>query len=400
MSSYKCHLCGSPVEAVVDLHVQPLANSLLDSPDAIDQNWYNAVWAWCRQCELLQLTDVPDASIVFAGDYPYLSGQSEYMNQHFRKTAKMLYDKYDLSMGRAIEIGPNDGGILQYLSCSVLGFEPAEACWPILDEKGVPHRQMKFDLRSARETAAVWFKADVVYTANTLRSLKDLRDFFMGVLEVLNDDGVFVVEDPYIIDVVNRNEFDQFYSECVYGFTITAMQNIARMFGMEVIDVDELTDNHGGSLRWHMARVGKRPISPNVEALKVANSEFALKDKLNRFQQMIDDISVLFVDELAHLRDTGKSVVGYGATSKSVTLLNYANVDVELLPVVYDTTPSKVGKFLPGVHIPIRDAKEFADVPRDAICILFPYNHQREIFEREKGRRWLVYFPKLDYKES
>jgi len=161
-----------------------------------------------------------------------------------------------------------------------------------------------------------------------------------------------------------------------------------------------LTDNHGGSLRWHMARVGKRPISPNVEALKVANSEFALKDKLNRFQQMIDDISVLFVDELAHLRDTGKSVVGYGATSKSVTLLNYANVDVELLPVVYDTTPSKVGKFLPGVHIPIRDAKEFADVPRDAICILFPYNHQREIFEREKGRRWLVYFPKLDYKES
>ena len=402
MSSYKCHLCGSAVETVIDLHMQPLANALLDSHDAIDQNWYGAVWAWCKSCELLQLVDVPPAEVVFSGAYPYLSGQSQHMNDHFKRTAGMLYDKYNLSFGRigkVIEVGVNDGGILQFLSCSVLGFEPAEACWPILEEKGIPHRPMAFNARSARETLAVWGKADLIYTANTLRSLKDLRDFFMGVLEVLNDDGVFIVEDPYIIDVVNRNEFDQFYSECVYGFTIAAMQNIARMFGMEVIDVDELPDNHGGSLRWHMARVGKRPISPNVEALKVANSEFALKDKLNRFQQMIDDISTLFVDELAHLRDTGKTVVGYGATAKSVTLLNYANVDVELLPVVYDTTPGKVGKFLPGVHIPIRDAKEFVDVPKDSVVILFPYNHKVEILGREKGRKWLLYFPNVHYEE-
>ena len=399
---YQCHLCGKKLVSIISLGQQPLANRLLNSPDQIDDIWYDATWSWCDDCKLLMLVDPPSPDIVFESNYPYLTGQSKFMNEHFEKTAHTLYHQYNLDSAKVIEIGCNDGGMIQYLApvYDILGFEPASACWPILEAKGIPHRRMKFDARSARETAEAWGKANLVYCANTLRSLKDLRGFFMAVLEMLYDDGVFVIEDPYIVDIVNRNEFDQFYSEYVYGFTITSMQNIARMFGMEVIDIDPLPDNHGGSLRWHMARVGKRPISTNVEALKVANSEFALKDKLNRFQQMIDDISTMFVDELVHLRDTDKKVVGYGATAKSVTLLNYANIDSELLPVIYDTTPTKVGKYLPGVHVPIRDAKEFSDVPKGCIVILFPYNLKREIFDREKGRRWLLYFPSVHYEES
>jgi methylation protein EvaC len=320
------------------------------------------------------------------------------MNRHFEETAKLLYKKYHPE--KIIEVAVNTGGILEHIGADVLGFEPASACWPILEKKGIPSRREFFSVRSARETEAVWGKADLVYCANTLRSLKDLRGFFEAVLIVLKDDGAFVVEDPYVIDIVNRNEWDQFYSENVFGFSVSSMQHIAKMFGMEVIDVDALPDNHGGSLRYHLARIGKRQISTSVESLKVANDEFKLKDKLNTFQQFIDDISTQFVIALTELKSDQGIVTGYGATAKSVTLLNYAGVGAELISQIYDTTPGKVGKYIPGVHIPIVNADYFGDVPNERAVVLFPYNHKSEIFGRDTGRKWLLYFPNVHYEKS
>src|SRR3990172_2398398 len=103
---YQCHLCNSPVEPVINLGVQPLANALLSSPDEKDEYTYTAIWAWCRQCQLLQLVDVPPAEIVYTSSYPYRSGLSKFMDEHFEKTARYLEERY--SPRTAIEVAVND----------------------------------------------------------------------------------------------------------------------------------------------------------------------------------------------------------------------------------------------------------------------------------------------------
>jgi len=394
----RCHLCGTILKKYIDLHQQPLANSLLSSPDEQDKVWYSAVWAWCPSCELLQLIDVPPAEVVYTASYPYKSSQSQFMNDHFRKTAQYLYDLYHLGNGKVIEIAVNTGGIIQFLSCTVLGFEPAQACRPDLNSKGIPFHGDVFNNLSARATSSVWGQADLVYCANTLRSLKDLREIFESVLLVLKEDGVFVIEDPYLVNILDRNEWDQFYSENVYGFTVTSMQHIARRYGMELIAVDPLPDNHGGSLRYHMARKGARPVG-HIEMMKGMNDEAAIPDKLATFQQVIDDISTKFTVALSQLKRDGKRVVGYGATAKAVTLLNYANIGPDLIECIYDTTAEKWNKFIPGIKIPILSADKFDEDDAHTV-ILFAYNHRREILSREnkkRQRRWLVYHPGVMY---
>jgi len=386
-----CHICGSEVVPLLDFGRQPLANALINLGED-DKYWYNAVWGWCTECQLLQLTDVPPAEVVFEGSYPYITEQSKFMQKHFDETARYLSGLYGLQTKKTLEIGVNSGGLLEHLEGEVVGVEPAMACWSILHKKGIAFYTDPFSQEVAKHIKRYRGEFDLVYSANTLRSLKDLPSLFRAVSEILMSDGVFIIEEPYLLDILNRNEFDQFYSENVYGFTVTAMMKIAERFGMRVIAVDLLPKNHGGSARYHLARLGTRyaqDLSGHIQR------ERDVLAKIRNLAQVADQIARDFRDELMFLKEREYRVVGYGATAKSVTMLNYARITPDLLPCVYDTTPTKIGKMIPGVHIPIMDASLFPEDNADVV-VCFPYNLKDEIIQRENTiakHKWLLYAP-------
>jgi methylation protein EvaC len=390
---YDCHICGSRVEVALDFGKQPLANTY-PWPGESDKTWYNAAWAWCDSCQLLQLVDVPAVTEVFNADYPYLTDQSDFMVHHFRRTARLLECLYDLASKNVLEIGCNSGGIIEFMPMTNrLGIEPASAAQKKLSEKNIPFWNCLFNLDKARDIRQVMGTYDLIYAANTMRSLAHLDDFFKGVLEILSDSGVFVFEEPYLFDILQRTEFDQFYSENVYGFTVTAVSKLAARYGLELIRVNSLPDNHGGSLRYHIARYGayyRDDVSQWTE-----QEENILK-MCGEMQQYAAHIKDEFRQALIKAK---QPLVGYGATAKSSTILNWAGIGSTLIPVIYDSTPTKIGRVTPGTHIPIVDATMFKDSSAKTV-VLFPYNLKQEIIPREnavKPRQWLLYAPQVHY---
>jgi methylation protein EvaC len=389
-----CVSCDRALEPMVNLGTQPLANRLQDSPGKPDIT-YRAVWGWCSSCELLQLIDIPPAEVVFGKDYPFLTSTSKFMESHFSQLASRIMER---SRPRSfLEIGCNDGGIVKHIPAYVerLGFEPAEACWPALLDGSVPWEGRHFTLDVARELNRTF---DVVATTYTARSIATLGDFLKGIATILDPiTGVLIIEEPYLPMWLERHEWDQLYNENIWCFTTRSLNAVAERCGLRVVNVEILPHIHGGSARWYLSLRGAYPRTWTCK--EQLREEAGVESALRGLQEMVDRSAIAFRSEILRLWGDDKTVVGYAATAKSVTMLNYVKAYPDLLSCVYDTTPSKWGKYMPGTNIPICDAAELETANPDVI-VLLAYNHMREIIGRldpELSRKWLVYHPETKY---
>jgi methylation protein EvaC len=248
--------------------------------------------------------------------------------------------------------------------------------------------------------AATEGRADVIYAANTISHIPDLESVFEGLHALLAPDGVVVFEDPYLGDVIEKTSFDQIYDEHFYLFSAMSVRAIARRFGFDLVDVRRLPV-HGGEVRYTLARSGSRRPTPVVHALLVEEEARALADPptLDRCAAKTAGIRHALVTELDALRRSGRSVIGYGATAKSATVLNFCGIGPDLLPCICDATASKQGTVTPGMRIPVRPPEAFAD-PYPDYALLLAWNHADEIMAKEPGfrhhgGRWLLYVPEL-----
>ena len=230
--------------------------------------------------------------------------------------------------------------------------------------------------------------------------IPDLRSVGRGVDLLLKDKGVLVFEDPYLGDMIQKTSYDQVYDEHVYIFSLQSVSNSFKPHGLEVFHVEpQIT--HGGSMRYYLARKGA--YQTDVSVKKQLEVEHILDlHKIETYKQFAlhcEKNKNSLVELLRTLKKEGKRVVGYAATSKSTTVLNYCGIGSELVEYICDTTPLKQGKFSPGVHIPIKAYEEFQkDTPDYAV--LFAWNHAEEIFSKEKdfeahGGKWIVFVPEV-----
>ncbi|MGY2062485.1 methyltransferase C-terminal domain-containing protein, partial [Nocardia gipuzkoensis] len=198
---------------------------------------------------------------------------------------------------------------------------------------------------------------------------------------------VFVIEDRYLGDIIRRSTFDQIYDEHFYLFSVRAVDNMARQFGFELVDALHLPV-HGGSIRYTVARPGRRKVAHSVAEFLRSETDTGLTDPetLDRFGTAVDATCAELTRLLTRLRGEGKTVLGYGATSKSATILNYSGITKDLVPYVCDSTPAKQGKLLPGSRIPVRAPSAFSD-PFPDYALLFAWNHAEEIMTKEKAFR-------------
>jgi methylation protein EvaC len=300
-----------------------------------------------------------------------------------------------------VEIGCNDGAMLKTVSKAGvrhLGFEPAGRVGDVARAAGVQVRTDFFEEATAKEVAAAQGPADVVYSANTVCHLPYLDSVFRGLDALLAPRGVFVFEDPYLGDVLTKTSFDQIYDEHFYLFSARSVQETARRFGFELVDVRK-RPVHGGEVRYTVARAGKRRPSRAVGDLLAEEQRRGLAD-LATWQRFAKNVHAIRHDlraRLTALRERGRRVVGYGATAKSATVLNFCGIGPELVEFVTDTTPVKQGRLTPGQHIPVAPAARFSD-PYPDYALLLAWNHAEEIMAKERGFRaaggtWLLYVP-------
>jgi methylation protein EvaC len=306
-----------------------------------------------------------------------------------------------------VEIGSNDGIMLQNFrenDIRHLGVEPSANVAGVAIKKGINTISAFFDEKLASEIVGKYGQADAFLGANVMCHIPYLHSVIEGIKILLKPNGIAMFEDPYMGDVIENTSYDQFYDEHVFLFSVLSISYLFGKHGMEVIDVEHQW-THGGSMRYIIALKGARPVSKNVyEYLEKEKAQgLGTPAVYDRFKGNCEYSRNALISILKDIKRQGKRVVGYAATSKSTTVLNYCGIGPDLIDFISDTTPIKQGKYSPGAHIPVQPYEEFLAKYPD-YALLFAYNHTKEIMAKEQkfiasGGKWIVYVPKVQVLE-
>ncbi|MBP2707907.1 class I SAM-dependent methyltransferase [Microbispora sp. RL4-1S] len=405
-----CRICSGRLQQFADFGSQPVSDAFVapcdregdGQGDTAGEYFFRLAVGICESCSMAQLLEEVPRERMFHEDYPYLSSGSAVMRAHFGSLARrLLATELAGPDPFVVELGCNDGTMLETVASAGvrhLGVEPSGGVARLAAARGVRVREDFFEAGTAEAILNEHGPADVIYAANTLCHIPYLDSVMSGVDTLLRPDGVFVFEDPYLGDIVERTSFDQIYDEHFYFFRAGSVRLMARRHGFDLVGVERLPV-HGGEVRYTLARRGARPVSPAVDALVAAEEAAGLGDPetLRAFAARVAANRDRLVGLLTGLRDRGATVYGYGATAKSATVLNYCGIGPDLVRFVSDTTPAKQGRLTPGSHIPVRGPEAFAD-PYPDYALLFAWNHAEEIMAketafREAGGTWILYVP-------
>jgi len=403
--AFVCRACGGQrVPLVISLGKTPLANALLNA-DQLEarEATYPLDLVYCEDCTLVQITETVPPPQLFS-EYAYFSSFSDTMLRHAEALATRVIEERGLGKDAlVIEVASNDGYLLKVYKDAgvrVLGIEPAANVAKVAEERGIPTRVEFFGEPCARALAERGERADVIHANNVLAHVPDLPGFARGLATVLADDGVAIIEVPYVKDLIDHREFDTIYHEHLSYFSLTALERLFGSHGLTVLDVERLAI-HGGSLRVTAGRAGARTPSSRVVELLDHEKRWGLTglDYYLRFATAVADLRRTLLALLSELRAGGKRLAAYGAAAKGSTLLNCFGIGREYLDFVVDRSPHKQGRYMPGVHLPI-DAPSRLLRDRPDFVLLLTWNFADEILEqqaefRQRGGRFIIPVPEV-----
>jgi len=387
-----CRSCGGEVSIVLSLGPAPLANALR-SADRLDEaeTRYPLDLAVCRRCSLAQLAETVPPAVLFK-DYPYLSSFSDTMLRHAEMLAATLVHRYALdSDALVIEIGSNDGYLLQYLRSAgirVLGIDPARAACARAESRSIPMREAFFGSALADALVREGLRPNAIVANNVMAHVPDLNDVVAGIARLLAPGGVFVMETPYVRDLMEGLEFDTIYHEHVFYYSFTAIDQMLVRHGLRPIDVARVPI-HGGSLRVSAA-VDAARASSAVAALLAEEAEWGVRE-LTTYRTFADRVSAVRVELREFLlarKKAGRRLAAYGAAAKGAMLLSTLGIGSEVLDFVVDRNPRKQGHYLPGTHVPISPPERLlSDMPDDVLLLAWNFADEIQAQQAEYRRR-------------
>jgi 2-polyprenyl-3-methyl-5-hydroxy-6-metoxy-1,4-benzoquinol methylase len=403
----KCRFCSSALTTTfVDLGETPLANSYVTPADvaAGRDPRYPLHARVCGSCFLVQVDDVAAPEAIFS-DYAYFSSMSDTWVAHARRYAQAMIARFGLGPGsQVVEIASNDGYLLQHFIAAgvpVLGVEPAVNVAASATAKGVPTEVAFFGRATAERLVQRGLSADLTAANNVLAHVPDIRDFVGGFAVLLKPEGVATFEFPHLLNLIREVQFDTIYHEHFSYLSLTSAEAIFAAANLRAFDVETLP-THGGSLRLFVCRVGAHHSETTRLVALRANERAAGLGGLaayRGFAPRVEAVKRGFLDFLAAARREGKRVAAYGAAAKGNTFLNVCGVGAQDIVCVFDRSPAKQGRLLPGSHIPILPPEKIREIKPDYLVVL-PWNLIDEIRAQmtiigEWGGRFVVALPEL-----
>jgi SAM-dependent methyltransferase len=385
-----CRSCESAdLRSVLSLGSTPVANALVDHDQAAaaDPSYPLAI-AFCAECSLVQLEYELPADRIFDEDYPYFSSFSDALCAHAATHVENLITTRHLGPSSlVVEVASNDGYLLRNVVAAgvrALGVEPTPGPAAAARKIGVPTVGAFFGAERARAIRAESGPADVIVANNVMAHVPDLNDFVGGFAELLTDDGLLTVENPYVRDLVEHVEFDTIYHEHYCYFSCTSVDALMARHGLHLNDVEYFAELHGGTLRWH---IGRRPArTARCEELLAAERAAGM-DTFGYYARFADQVRTCQAELRAlldELHAAGLTVAAYGAAAKGATLLNSTGIGRDRVAFVVDRNVHKQGKSMPGCRLPIRPVEALVEEQPDVVLLL-AWNFATEIVAQQQA---------------
>ena len=396
-----CQICNSKeLTEIIDFGHQAPCDSLI-WPEQLSQpeTRYPLKLVRCKKCGLVQIDHVVAAEELFFAEYPYRSGITSTLANNLRNTASTIVSRYTLPKGSlAIDLGSNDGTLLegfQNENMKVLGIEPTNIA-KIANKKGIKTIQKFFNNSLVSEITKEFGKADVITACNMFAHVAELGSLITGAENLLVDDGLFVTESHYLMDLLDTVQYDSIYHEHLKYYSVSSIIELFSFYNFTVIDIDRIP-NYGGSIRVYARKGKSHEVSSKVTTLLQEEIDKGLyEDSIYEdFTKKIKQSKLQLQNLILQAKNNNKEIVGIGCPGRATTLLSYCNLDKESLSYIAEQSTSlKLGLFTPGTYIPIVDEKIMMKKQPD-YAIILSWHYWEPIVKklRAKGLKSKIIIP-------
>jgi len=393
----KCDLCWKDTSVeFLDLGQQPLANKYPTEEMFASEDFFPLKVLFCTNCKNVQLGTKVSRERMFE-DYYYLSSVNPGLVRHFNEFAKQLADKK-----LVVDVGSNDGILLKPLKemgVKAIGIEPSINVGKIANDAGLETIISFFNKESVEEYKKKYGLADVIVASSIFTHLEDPHQFIDDVKLGLTDDGAFIIEVEYIGNMIRDVQFERFYLDRIFYYSLSSLERLFALHGMYVGEV-EMIEPHGGSLRVTGYKEGMGPgVSDAVKKILAEEETTLTKERMEEFRKTVDEYLTLFKTKLEQYKKEGVYVAGYGAPARVATICNYGKIGPDLIEFIVDDSPLKQNKYSPGTHIPIMPKSHLDGLEKKPdLLVVFAYEYFDDIKKKTKENtphnyRYLIAIP-------
>lgn len=395
-----CLACGSnELELILNLNDQPLANNFLKTPHDSEPTYPLAI-NLCKHCYHMQLTHAVNPELIYT-HYLYVSGTSNTQQEYMKWFAQFVAEYFSNGPESVLDIGCNDGTQLNYfndLGLQTFGIDPAQNLHQLSSRR---HRVLCdfFNAKTADTFLKAYGNIECVIAQNSFAHNPDPLGYLTALRNIITDDGLFFIQTSQA-DMILNGEFDTIYHEHVNFYNINSMKELANRAGFNLVDVVK-TPIHGTSYVFVLSPKHSKPNRiKNLLEMEHASKLYNFGTYINWAENAKLTVQHLATECKLAKKEHEFILVGYGAAAKGNTLLNFANLKLDM---IIDDNPMKQGLYSPGQHIPVVSINELDNISSEQPIMFIPlaWNFYDEIQKRivlkrkNEKDRFIKYFPRV-----